>query len=103
MAKLQLVAAPTFPATVQIPVAGGPSEPVVFTFKHRVRAALAEFQAGVADRADRDIVLDMASGWDLAEPFTPANVETLLDNRLGAGTAIYATYIDELTRHKAKN
>ena len=40
MGKFKLVAEPTFKATVNIPVAGGDSEPVEFTFKHRTKDQL---------------------------------------------------------------
>jgi hypothetical protein len=42
MAKLKLVANPTFRAKVGIPVAGGPEVPVEFVFKHRTKTALDE-------------------------------------------------------------
>ena len=50
-----------------------------------------------------DVVLDIASGWDLDEPFEKQNVELLLQNYLGAARAIIETYINELTSARVKN
>lgn len=102
-AKLQLVAAPTFKWPVNIPVAGEESAPVVFTFRHRTRSQFAEFQASVEGRRDIDVVMDMVVGWDLVDTFTTDNVDTLLENHMGAGTSIFEVYRQELLKHKAKN
>ncbi len=103
MAKLSLKAAPTFQAPVQIPVAGGESVPVMLTFKHRTRSDLNKFTESRADKSDAQTFLDMVDGWELDEPFNPANVDLLLESYIGAGLATYQTYIDELVKHKAKN
>lgn len=103
MPKLTLTPKPEFSATVQIPVAGGESSPVVFTFKHRTKSELSKFVDGRAGTSDADTFMEMVSGWDLAEEFNRANVELLLESYIGAALATYQTYIDELVRHKAKN
>lgn len=103
MAKLSLVAKPTFSAKVQIPVAGDKAASVQFTFKGRTREAFKAFVESLTDREDVDVVLDIASGWDLDEPFEKLNVELLLQNYLGAARAIIETYINELTSARVKN
>lgn len=103
MPKLTLKANPTFDAKVDIPVAGGKSIPVVMTFKHRTKTALAEFTTSRADKTDEESFLDMVQGWDLEDEFTPENVGYLLENYIGAAVATYRAYVDELTKAKEKN
>ena len=103
MAKLSLVANPTFKAKVGIPVAGGESIDTVFTFKHRTKDELDEFIKTRADKSDAESFLDMVSGWDLQDEFTPENVETLLQNYIGTGLAAFRVYIDELLGARLKN
>ena len=103
MAKLSLVANPTFKAKVGVPVAGGESIDTVFTFKHRTKDDLDEFIKTRADKSDAESFLDMVSGWDLQDEFTPENVETLLQNYIGTGLAAFRVYIDELIGARVKN
>lgn len=103
MAKLRLIPDPTFSAKVGIPVAGGEPADVQFTFKHRTRAALLAWTEECKDKPDPDVVLDMVSGWDLDDAFTPENVAKLCDNYPGAGTAIYVAYLGEIRGARAKN
>lgn len=104
MAKLTLQPKPTFEAKVGIPAAGAGVLPVVFTFKHRTRTELKSFVAGLGDFAsDGELIMAMASGWDLADPFTLANVELLVENFVASPTAILDTYLDELARGREKN
>ena len=104
MAKLILQPKPTFEASVAIPAAGAGLIPVSFTFRHRTRAELKTFVAGLGDYAnDTDLVMAMAIGWDLSDAFTSQNVELLVENYVGAPTAILEKYLDELARGRAKN
>ena len=103
MAKLSLIAKPTFPAKVGIPVAGGDAVDVTFTFKHRTKAALDEFIQSRPEKEDSESVMDLAIGWDLDDAFTVENVELLLQNYMGAALAIYRAYVDELVKAKTKN
>ena len=96
MALLKLQASPKFKAKVAIPVAGGPSVPVEFEFKHRTAAALEEFFKQAADRSDLDSVMETATGWELTDKFNRENVELLLQNYQGAARAIAETYTREL-------
>lgn len=103
MAKLSLVASPTFKAKVGIPVAGGDTVDVEFTFKHRTRKELGEFIQPGDERGDLDTVMACATGWELVEEFTRDNVETLIENYGGAALAIYLKYLDELSGQRTKN
>ena len=103
MAKLSIVAAPTFKAPVSIPIAGSAPVDVEFTFKHRTKDEMTAFLASREGLSDAQSLLEMVAGWDFAEPFTPESVEKMLQNYLGAAVNVYVKYIDELTKAKAKN
>lgn len=103
MAKLSLKANPTFPATVEIPIAGGESVKVRFTFKHRTKKELEEWIKTREGRSDLESFTSMVEGWDLEDAFTPENIEELLENYIGTALATYFVYIDELVKAKAKN
>lgn len=102
MAKLTLNAAPTFKAKVGILVPGSdePAE-VEFVFKHRTKDALEAWMNEPGE--DLKKVMEMASGWDLPEKFTEANVSKLLQNYFGAAAAIVTAYINELMKAKTGN
>lgn len=106
MAKIQLSPSPTFSAPVAIPVPGKKPADVSFTFRARTKD---EFKAFIdslndsQDKDDADVVMDVASGWELDEPWSRENVKTLTQNYLGAARAIIETYIAELAAARAKN
>lgn len=108
MARFVLKADPTFTAKVGFPRSGGDSVDVELTFKHRTKSALAEWLEARHGKKDVEAFTDMVVGWDLTDgdvayEFTKANVELLLENYIGVALATYHTYIDELTKHRAKN
>lgn len=102
MAKLTLKPDPTFKAKVGIPVPGSdePAE-VEFVFKHRTRDELDKWMSETGE--DLQKVLEMASGWDLPDKFTDANVQKLLQNYFGAASAIVTGYLSELLKAKTGN
>lgn len=118
--KLSLELAPTFPASVMIPVPGGDAGEVIFTFKSRTRDEFKEFLAilnppkkddgepestDAAEKGprDADLIMDIASGWDLADAFDAKSVEKLTQRYMGAAQAIFNVYMAELTGARAKN
>lgn len=107
MAKLKLIASPTFKAKVEIPVPGSKPIDVEFTFKARTKAKFKEFMDGLKDHGedieDPDLVLDIACGWELEDAFERDNIETLTQNYIGAGRAIVNKYINELTQARLGN
>lgn len=102
-AKFNLSASPTFKAKVTIPVAGGKPAEIEVTFKHRTRDAFKEFVENLTDREDVDVILDIASGWDLDDAFDADSLEELTQNHIGSARAIIETYIGELTSARTKN
>lgn len=100
--KFSLTLKPTFTANVPIPVPGEGVSEVQFTFKGRTRSQLSEFLED-KETLKVDVVMLMASGWELEEPFDKERVEKLLDNYLGAFDAIQSTYLRELTEARLGN
>jgi hypothetical protein len=103
MPKLKLNPEPTFKAKVAIPVKGGDSAEVLFTFKSRTRDEMKDFSESRKDKTDLETFSEMVVGWDLDDAFNPENVERLLQNYIGAGVACYMVYMDEHYKHKAGN
>jgi hypothetical protein len=103
MAKLKLVANPTFKAMVSIPVAGDEPAMVEMTFNHRTKTQLDEFIKASAEKKDADVFMEMVSGWELEDAFTRESIETLLENYIGTALAVFQKYIDELYKAKVKN
>ena len=101
--KFSLTPSPTFKAPVAIQVPGGKAVEVEFVFKHRDRENFKEFVDSLEGRKDVDILLDIASGWELEDAFDEKNLQKLADNYLGAGRAVLQAYISELTAARAKN
>lgn len=104
--KLQLIANPTFKANVPIPIPGGNPVNVQFTFKHRNKDELQEFFDALKDnKEDIELIMAMASGWELDEPFDKDNIEMMITQYVGSAVAILETYISHATGsvHRAKN
>ena len=102
-AKFNLSVAPTFKAKVLIPIPGKTAEPVEFTFKGRTRDEFKKFVDELKDREDVDVILDIASGWDLEDAFDADNIEELTQNYLGAARAVIEKYLHELTQARLGN
>lgn len=96
MAKIKLTASPTFKSPVMIPVPGGRPASVEFTFKGRTKDEFRDFVDGIEGRDDVSLILDIASGWDLDDPFGKETVEQLLQNYMGSARAILDKYMGEL-------
>ncbi len=103
MAKLQLTASPTFKCNVLIPVPGKKPVPVEFNFKGRTKDEFKSFIDTIGDREDVDVILDIATGWELEEAFGRESVELLLQNYLGSARVIIEKYIGELTAARLGN
>jgi hypothetical protein len=101
--KFSLSIKPTFKAKVAIPVPGATAELVEFTFRGRTRDEFKAFVDSLKDREDVEVVMDIASGWELDDAFDAENVEVLCQNYLGAARAIIEKYLSELTQARLGN
>lgn len=94
--KFSLTPAPTFKARVDIAIAGGKTASVEFTFKHRTKDEFDEWRQESEGKSDVDLVMEMASAWNLQDAWSTENVTTLVQNYHGAAAAISRTYAGEL-------
>lgn len=101
--KFTLALKPTFTAKVDIPIPGQVAAPVEFTFKARTKDEFKELVDGIAGRDDVEIIMDIASGWELEDAFDAKNVALLLQNYMGAASAIIGKYFSELTQARLGN
>jgi hypothetical protein len=103
MAKLKLNPEPTFKAKVAIAAAGSDVDPVEFTFRHRTRDEMTAFFKASEDLRDAKLILEMATGWELADAFTEENLNKLAQNYITAPQAIFEAYVSELVKAREKN
>lgn len=103
MAKLTLTPNPTFSAKVGISVPGKGKVPTEFTFKHMSRKEVLAWVEASKDKSDVDCVMDIATGWELDDPFTRENVEALCDTYMSAGAEIVSAWMAELRGAQLKN
>lgn len=103
MAKLSLIANPTFKAMVGIPIAGSEPVQVELIFKHRTKDDLNQFIKDRPGKSDEESFMDMVCGWELEDPFDTESVNKLLQNYSGTGLATFRVYLDELLQAKIKN
>lgn len=103
MAKLKLAVSPTFKSKVAIPVPGSKPADVEFVFKAKTRDEFKEFIDSLKDREDEEVILEIASGWDLEDAFGADAVKQLVQNYLGAARAVISTYMHELAAARLGN
>lgn len=101
--KFVLTANPTFKATVSIPIPGDLAAPIEFIFKHKTRDQYKEMLNAWGAQSDSETILEIASGWDLEDPFDKDHIEKMLQNYHGSGNATIKKYIDELTGARLGN
>lgn len=103
MATFKLEANPTFKAKVLIPVPGEKVAEVEFIFKHRTQKAFDEWLETADGKTNVDVTMDIACGWELADPFDAESIEKLFQNYMGSPKALINTYISELTSARLGN
>jgi hypothetical protein len=103
MAKLTLTSSPTVKSNVLMAVPGKKPVPVEFNFKGRTKDEFKAFLDGIGDREDAEVILDIATGWELEDAFGKESVELLLQNYIGAARVIIEKYIGELTAARLGN
>lgn len=103
MAKFKLDPDPTFKAIVPIPVHGKGVTNVEFIFKHRTSEEFDKFIEELRNKKDPEVALEIACGWELADPFDTASIEKMFRNYMGSAKALIETYIKELTAARLGN
>lgn len=106
MAKLKLlpVAKPTFTKTVKIPVPGSNATAELdLRFRWRTRDQIREWIESLGEKSNPAIIMEMLDGWELEDQFTEEVVAKFDQDFPGACSAIYTTYLSELSGAKAGN
>jgi hypothetical protein len=103
MAKLKLNPDPTFKAKVAIQAPGSGVDPVEFTFKHRTRDEMDAFLKVSPELKDAALIMEMATGWELVDAFTPENINKLVQNYITAPQTIFEAYLEEMVKARRKN
>lgn len=101
--KIDLNGAPTFKSVVSIPRPGMRPADVEFIFKGRDKDEFKEWLNGLKDREDVDAILDVASGWELSDPFDRDSVTKLVKKYLASPRAVIEKYISEVTGARLGN
>lgn len=101
--KITLEREPTFSSVVSIPVPGGNVGEVVFTFVGRDRDEFKVFVDNLPGKSDLDVIMEIAQGWDLVDPFGVESVRRLTTKYIGAGKAVIDTYFDQITQARSGN
>jgi hypothetical protein len=103
MAKLKLKPDPTFKRKVGITTHDGKVVEVEFTFRHRSRDAAKLLEEEVKGKSDAEIILLVATGWELEDEFTADNLAVLSDNYVAASTEIFMEYLRALNGARLGN
>jgi|UPI00039E6352 hypothetical protein len=89
---------PTFKTKVQIHIPGQPKPgEIEFVFKHKTRDELRAFREEAKTKADEDVILDIADGWDVKDSaFCRDSLTELFANYSTAPASIVDAYMGEL-------
>ena len=102
---LKLCPSPTFEAQVKITVPGQSApEPVTIVFKYMPKAEMKDFMERIQGKPDADVLAEVVLGWsEIDQPFTPANLQLLIDNFPASGGEIMRVFFSEHLESRAKN
>jgi len=103
MAKAIPTTTPTFSKDVSIHVPGKKPISIAFIFKGRTRTEFKAFVEELRDREDVDVILDIATGWELSDTFGSEAIEKLCDTYIAAPRSIIETYLNELSGARLGN
>jgi len=101
-----------FTAPVPIPCPDREPELVDFTFRYRSREQMDEWIKSLETaavelddpiKADVEMVMGAAKGWELVDDFTAESVRELLNKHPGAAMAVYQKYVTTSRVGKQKN
>ena len=107
----KLTPSPTFEAVVDVTVPGADAKaPIVFTFRHKGRAALKAWAEAVEGRADVDVLADVVAGWrgvcdDRGDevPYSREALAQLLDAYPAASGEVFRGYMQAHFEARRKN
>jgi hypothetical protein len=101
---LSIKAPATFAGQVKIAILGGGKETLAVVYRHKTRAAMKEFIAGLGTRGDDDVLLEIVAGWEgLDAEFSADALHELIEQHPGAAAALLAGYFDAYAEARAGN
>lgn len=105
MAKMKLTLAPLpdFKLPVDFTLPTGDQQRIVFTVKHIKVAEFQELYSGEREVRDSELIMHIASGWDLEEEFNEDNAKLLVELFPGSAIALAAAYLKALAGQRVKN
>lgn len=99
MARLKLNPEPTFKSKVGVPVPGGRTAEVEFTFRYRSKSELKKWNDEIAeapkDADEAALFRTFVVAWDLEDEFSDENIRRLCDAYPGAASAAVDVYLRE--------
>jgi hypothetical protein len=103
MSKVVLARKPTFDLPVVAQLLGGGKLEFTVTYK---AMRLSEFKAFIErvqaqhykGKPDSDVVMEIAEGWDLDQPFTAEGIEGAIEDAPGLGGSISRRFVEEYER-----
>ncbi len=101
--EFKLVPDPTFTAKVTIHQPGKAPAKVKFTFRRMERQQYLDWLAAMGDKSDLELVKEVATGWELVDPWDDAHIQQLLDHHIGSGTAVIETFMKENAQARLGN
>ena len=95
---------PTFTASVSVHVPGQGAGTFIAEFVYLDQAARKDYLAALGGKSNLEALSEIVVGWnDMDAPFSPANLEKLLNKYDTAAKGFFKAFFDELTGAPAKN
>lgn len=101
--KFTLEPNPTFDLKVPVPVPGAGFAEITLTCRYRNRTKFEQFLDEIQNKTNSEIVMLVATGWNVDAEFSEENVEKLVENYMGSASSIVGAYAEELTKVREKN
>lgn len=101
--KFTLDPKPTFDLKVPVPVPGEGFTEITLTCRYRNRTQFEQFLDEIKEKTNSEIVMLVATGWNVDAEFNEGNVEKLVENYMGSASSIVGAYAEELMKVRGKN
>ena len=101
--KLTLAPLPDFKLPVKFTMPDGNEGSILFTVRHLKAKEVQEMYEAEKVVRDADLIMRLATGWDLEEEFNEENAKTLVEFYPGAALALTGSYLAALAGQRVKN
>lgn len=102
--KITLGKVPDFKLPVAFKMPGGEEAEIIFTVRHHKANEIQElYNDDKKPMKDGDLIMHLASGWDLDEEFNAENAAELIALFPGVSLALMREYMMALVGQRAKN